>query len=310
MSRKRLFIAGHRGLVGSALVRHYSQLPEWEIITRTRQEVDLSNAKTTLKFFQEIRPEYVILAAAHVGGIKASNTYPVEFLLNNVKIQNSVIEAAYSTGAKKLLFLGSTCIYPKKAPHPIREDSLLTSEMETTNEAYSIAKIAGLRLCQAYRRQYGCDFITAMPANLFGPHDDFDPEHSHVLPALMRKFHEAKVAGRDHVTLWGTGKPCREFLFSDDLAEACALLMERYTSEEIINVGVGQDVAIRDIAEMLKDITEYKGEILWDTTQPDGNPRRLLDISKMKSLGWSASTPLRDGLATTYRWFLENVAGK
>ncbi|MEW6302317.1 MAG: GDP-L-fucose synthase [Verrucomicrobiota bacterium] len=307
MAKKTIFIAGHRGLVGSALMRLYARQPDWEIITRTRAEVDLEDARATREFFLSARPQYVILAAAKVGGIKASYTHPVEFLLNNLKIQNNIIEAAHLAETRKLLFLGSTCIYPKQAATPIREDSLLTGPMEQTNEAYSIAKIAGIKLCQGYRKEYGRDFVTAMPANLFGPHDDFDPEHSHVLPSLMRRFHEAKKRNTPSVTLWGSGKPRREFLYVDDLADACAFLLDHYSSDEIINVGVGEDHSIRDVAETLKEITGYRGELNWDTSQPDGNPQRLLDMSKMRALGWRAMTPFRQGLEMTYRWFLENV---
>lgn len=306
MQTKRLYIAGHRGLVGQALLRHYSQLSEWEIITRTKQELDLQNEKETLAFFQQEKPDYVILAAAKVGGIKAAYSQAVEFLLQNMNIQNSVLQAAHAVSVKKLLFLGSTCVYPKNAEIPIKESSLLSGPMEVTNEAYSIGKIAGIRLCQAYRQQYGHDFIVAMPANLFGPYDNFDPEHSHALPSMMRKFHEAKKNQLPAVTLWGTGKPKREFLYVDDLASACAFLMDHYSSEEIINVGVGSDISIQEAAESIREVTQYKGEIIWDTTQPDGNPRRMLDLSKIYQLGWRAQTPFDQGLGQTYQWFLSN----
>jgi GDP-L-fucose synthase len=309
MPRKTLFVAGHRGLVGQALLRHYGRQPEWDVITRTRSEVDLASQEAVRRFFADVRPEYVILAAAKVGGIKAAYSQPVEFLLENLKIQSNVLEAAHQTDVRKLLFLGSTCIYPKQAPIPIREDSLLTGPMEATNEAYSVAKIAGLKLCQAYRKEYGRDFIVAMPANLFGPHDNFDPEHSHVLPSLMRRFHQAARSGAPSVNLWGTGTPRREFLYVDDLAEACAFLLDQYSSGEIINVGVGEDHSIRDVAGILSELTGFKGSLTWDTTQPDGNPQRLLDVSRLRGLGWKARTPFREALATTYRWFLENAAG-
>ncbi len=307
--KPKLFIAGHRGLVGQALLR-LLDTPEcpYHLVTRTRQELDLCDPAAVLKFFQEERPHYVILAAARVGGIKASYTQPVEFLLENLQIQNSVIEAAHKTEVNKLLFLGSTCIYPKNAPVPIQEDSLLTGPMEATNEAYSIAKIAGLKLCQAYRREYGRDFIVGMPANLFGPYDNFDPEHSHALPSMLRKFHEAKIKGESKVTLWGSGTPRREFLYVDDLAEACMFLLENYSGEEIVNVGTGQEVSIREAAEMIREVTGFEGEIVWDTTQPDGNPRRLLDVSRLTELGWQSRRSFRDCLAVTYRWFLDNRA--
>lgn len=308
MQTKRLYIAGHRGLVGQALLRHYSKFAEWEIITRTKQELDLQNEKETLAFFQQEKPDYVILAAAKVGGIKAAYSQAVEFLLQNMNIQNSVLQAAHAVSIKKLLFLGSTCVYPKNAEIPIKETSLLSGPMELTNEAYSIGKIAGIRLCQAYRQQYGHDFIVAMPANLFGPYDNFDPEHSHALPSMMRKFHEAKKNQLPAVTLWGTGKPKREFLYVDDLASACAFLMDHYSSEEIINVGVGSDISIQEAAESIREVTQYKGEIIWDITQPDGNPRRMLDLSKIHDLGWKSQIPFDQGLKQTYQWFLENRA--
>jgi len=307
MERKGIFITGHQGLVGSALLRLYQRWPEWEIIIKTRTELDLTDAPSVRQFFDSVRPRFVILAAAKMGGIKAAYTQPVEFLLENLKIQNSVIEAAYLAKTEKLLFLGSTCVYPKHSSPPIKENALLTGPMESTNEAYSVAKIAGIKLCQAYRTQYGCDFIVAMPANLYGPHDNFDPEHSHVLPSLISKFHEAKHRGLPTVTLWGTGTPRREFLYVDDLAEACAILLEKYSSGEIVNVGVGKDITIREIAEMVRDIVGYNGRIIWDTTQSDGNPQRLLDTTKINALGWKARTSLKSGLETTYQWFCENM---
>jgi len=308
MSLKRLYIAGHQGLVGRALMRYYAQLPEWELVTRTRMELDLEDAAKVHEFFEKEKPDYVILAAAKVGGIKAAYTQPVEFLLQNMKIQNSVLQAAHQIGVKKLLFLGSTCIYPKQAEIPIKESSLLTGAMEMTNESYSIGKIAGIRLCQAYRQQYGDDFIVAMPCNLYGPFDNFDPEHSHALPSMIRKFHEARKSNQPSVTLWGTGNPQREFLYADDLASACAFLLDHYSSPEIINVGVGHDISIREAAVMIRDVTEYQGTIKWDTSQPDGNPRRILDLGKIHGLGWKARTSFREGLAMTYRWFKENQA--
>ncbi|MBE7496999.1 MAG: GDP-L-fucose synthase [Verrucomicrobiaceae bacterium] len=307
-SGKKLFIAGHNGLVGRALVKLYSTRPEWRIITRGKAELDLRDPHATDAFFAAERPEYVILAAATVGGIKASYTHPVDFLLNNLQIQNAVLDAAHRFDVKKLLFLGSTCIYPKVVEMPIREDSLLTGPMEETNAPYGVAKIAGIKLCQGYRHQHGRDFICGMPANLYGPHDNFDPEHSHVLPSLIRRFHEAKNAGAPQVTLWGSGTPKREFLFVDDLAEACAFLLDHYSSGEIVNIGNGWEISIREAAEVIRDIVGYHGEILWDTSQPDGNPRRLLDVSRLTSLGWRARTDFREGVEKTYRWFLENRA--
>lgn len=304
----KLFITGHQGLVGRALMRHYAGKPEWQVITRTKAELDLRDQHATDAFFAAEKPDQVILAAATVGGIKASYTQPVDFLLNNLQIQNSVLSAAHRFDTKKLLFLGSTCIYPKVVEMPIREDSLMTGPMEETNAPYGVAKIAGIKLCQGYRHQYGRDFICGMPANLYGPFDNFDPEHSHVLPSLIRRFHEAKLHNKPSVTLWGSGKPTREFLFVDDLASACAFLLENYSSPDIINIGTGAEISIRDAAEVIKTIIGYTGEILWDTTQPDGNPRRLLDVSRMANLGWKASTDFREGVARTYQWFLDNRA--
>lgn len=304
----KLFITGHQGLVGRALMRHYSGQPQWQIITRTRSELDLRDPQATDAFFAAERPDCVILAAAKVGGIKASYTQPVDFLLDNLQIQNSVLSAAHRFEVKKLLFLGSTCIYPKAAEIPIREDSLLTGPMEETNAPYGVAKIAGIKLCQGYRHQHQRDFICGMPANLYGPFDNFDPEHSHVLPSLIRRFHEAKLHDTPTVTLWGSGSPTREFLFVDDLASACAFLLENYSSPEIINIGNGCEISIREAAEVIGEITGYRGEICWDTNQPDGNPRRLLDISRLSDLGWKAKTEFREGVAQTYRWFLENRA--
>lgn len=304
----KLFITGHNGLVGRALLRFYADKPQWQIITRSRAELDLRDQHATDAFFAAERPEYVILAAAKVGGIKASYTQPVDFLLDNLQIQNSVLSAAHRYDAKKVLFLGSTCIYPKVVEMPIREDSLLTGPMEETNAPYGVAKIAGIKLCQGYRHQHGRDFICGMPANLYGPFDNFDPEHSHVLPSLIRRFHEAKHANAPFVTLWGSGTPKREFLFVDDLASACAFLLENYSSPEIINIGCGWEISIREAAEIIRDIVGFQGEIRWDTSQPDGNPRRLLDISRMEKLGWKAKTDFREGVTQTYRWFLENRA--
>jgi GDP-L-fucose synthase len=305
---KRLFIAGHRGLVGSALVRHYEKQPEWQVITRSKDELDLRDERAVKAFFEKERPEYVIMSAAKVGGIKANATQPVTFLLDNLKIQNAIIEASYQFGVKKFLFLGSTCIYPKTAEMPIREDSLLTGPMEPTNLPYSVAKIAGITLCQAYRRQFGADMITAMPANLYGPGDNFHPEDSHVLPSLMRKFHLAATQQHPTVTLWGTGAPSREFMHCDDLADACAFLLDNYSGEEIVNVGCGEEIRIREAAEVLREVTGFKGDIVWDTSMPDGNPRRLLDVTRLHGMGWRAKIPFRQGVADTYQWYREHIA--
>ncbi len=297
------FVAGHRGLVGSALVRALERRNPRCILTRTRAELDLSHAEAVRAFFDERRPAYVILAAAKVGGILANRDAPVEFLLENLKIQNHVIEAAHDFGVTKLLFLGSSCIYPKFAPQPIREDSLLTGALEPTNEAYALAKIAGLKLCEAYQREYGDRFISAMPTNLYGPNDNFDLTSSHVLPALLRKFHEAKQSGAPSVPIWGSGKPYREFLHVDDLAEACLFLMERYEGTEPVNVGVGEDVTIRELAETIRLVVGYPGELEFDPSKPDGAPRKRLDVSKLTALGWRASIPLEQGIRDTYRWY-------
>ncbi len=309
MAKTKIFIAGHRGLVGSALVRLYESKPDYEIITRTRDELDLMDRERVRAFFAEHQPRHVILAAARVGGIKANSTHQVEFLLHNLRIQNNVIEAAADHGTDRLLFLGSSCIYPKHCQQPIKEEYLLTSPLETTNEGYALAKIAGLKLCQHYHRQYGRRFISAMPSNLFGPRDNFDLETSHVLPALVRKFHEAKEAGRPCVTLWGTGTPRREFLFVDDLAAACFELLERYDSDEPINVGVGKDVTIAEVAGIVREIVGFAGDIDWDDSKPDGTPRKLMDTSKLTEFGWKPSVSLREGIRLTYDWFQRKVAG-
>ena len=311
-NRHKIFVAGHRGLVGSAIVRALRSRADagegWEIVTRTRAELDLLDGAAVRAFFARERPGSVIVAAAKVGGIKANNDFPVDFLLDNLKIQNHLIESAYETGTRKLLFLGSSCIYPKFAPQPITEDSLLTGKLEPTNEAYAIAKIAGIKLCEAYRKQHGADFISAMPTNMYGPHDNFDLVSSHVLPAMIHKFHLAKVEKRSSMTLWGTGSPRREFLHADDLAAACLMLMENYSSPEIINVGSGTDVTIKELAETVRGAVNYEGEIVWDTTQPDGTPRKLMDGARIRALGWEPKISLPDGIADAYRWFLANVA--
>jgi len=303
---KKIFIAGHRGLVGSALRRVYDSLDGWEVVVRTRQEVDLSDPAATRDFLKSEKPDVVIDAAAKVGGIHANNEYPVDFLLQNLAIQNSLITGAHEAGVEKLLFLGSSCIYPKFAKQPITEDQLLAGPLEPTNDAYAIAKIAGIKLCQAYRKQYGAKFISAMPTNLYGPNDNFDLETSHVLPALIHKFHLAKVEGKASVRLWGTGSPRREFLHADDLARACALLVEEYDSDEIINIGTGEDVTIKELAGTVQSVVGFEGNIEWDDSKPDGTPRKLLDVTRLKALGWEPEVSLEDGIRDAYQWFLKN----
>jgi len=304
--QSKIFVAGHRGLVGSAILRRLAAEGYTNLITRTRQEVDLRDQAVVERFFQEEHPEYVFLAAAKVGGILANHTYPADFIRDNLLIQTNVIDAAYRYGAKKLLFLGSSCIYPKHAPQPLKEEYLLTGLLEPTNEAYAVAKIAGIKMCQAYRRQYGFNAISLMPTNLYGPGDNFDLETSHVLPALIRKFHEAKVLGKDEVVVWGTGTPRREFLHVDDLADAILFLMRYYDSEEIINVGVGEDISISELAELIARIVGFEGKIVYDTSKPDGTPRKLLDVSRIFEMGWRPKIPLEEGIRQTYQWFLEH----
>ena len=303
---EKIFIAGHRGLVGSALVRRFEAEGFLNVLKRDRTQLDLTDEGMVEDFFASEKPNVVVFAAAKVGGIKANNDLPVEFLLSNLQIQNNVIRAAHDHGARKLLFLGSSCIYPKHAPQPIPEEALLTGPLEPTNEAYAIAKIAGIKLCQAYAREYGEDFISAMPTNLYGPNDNFDLLSSHVLPALLRKAHEAKVRGAKELIVWGSGKPCRELLHVDDLASACLFLLQNYDSPEIINVGWGEDISIRELAELVCEIVGFGGKLSWDTSKPDGTPRKLLDVSKLRNLGWRPSIALREGIASTYKWFLQN----
>ncbi len=303
----RIYVAGHRGLVGSAILRRLQAGGFSNLIVRTHDELDLTRQADVEAFFEQERPEYVFLAAAKVGGILANATYPADFIRVNLQIQTNVIDAAYRYGAKKLLFLGSSCIYPKLAPQPMKEEHLLTGPLEPTNEPYAVAKIAGIVMVRSYRRQYGFNGISLMPTNLYGPGDNFDLETSHVLPAMIRKFHEAKVAGAPSVTLWGTGSPRREFLHVDDLADAAVFLMERYDGEEIVNVGVGEDVTIAELAEIVRDVVGYEGAIEWDTTKPDGTPRKLLDVSRLHALGWRARIGLREGIEQTYRWYCENA---
>lgn len=303
----RVFVAGHRGLVGSALVRRLAAEGFSDVVTAGREEVDLADARAVDAFFSEHRPEFVFLAAAKVGGILANDTHPGDFIRENLAIQLNVLDAARRHGVEKLLFLGSSCIYPKLAPQPIPEDALLTGPLEPTNSAYAVAKIAGIEMCRAYWREYGCRFISAMPTNLYGPGDNFDLETSHVLPALIRRFHEAKEAGAPHVTLWGSGRPRREFLHVDDLADACVFLMRRWERPEIVNVGVGEDVSIAELAELVRDVVGYEGEIGWDTAKPDGTPRKLLDVSRLGALGWRARIGLREGIEGTYRWYVASL---
>ena len=304
----KIFIAGHRGFVGSALVRRFEADGFSNLVKRDRARLDLTREQAVEDFFAEEKPDIVVFAAAKVGGIKANNDFPVEFLLSNLQIQNNIIRAAHHYGARKVLFLGSSCIYPKHAQQPIREDALLTGPLEPTNEAYAIAKIAGIKLCQAYAREYGTNFISIMPPNLYGPNDNFDLLSSHVLAALLRKAHEAKTTGAKEMVVWGSGKPRREFMHVDDLAACCFFLLEHYNSPEIINVGWGEDISIRELAELICDIVGFEGELAWDASKPDGTPRKLLDVSKLRSLGWRPTITLREGIAGTYQWFLQNCA--
>jgi len=304
----KIYIAGHRGLVGSAIVRRLKRDGYTTLLTATSSELDLREQAAVREFFGRERPDYVFLAAARVGGILANNDYPADFIYQNLMIEANVIESARQSGVKKLLFLGSTCIYPKLAQQPLKEEYLLTGALEPTNEWYAVAKIAGIKLCQAYQRQYGCKFISAMPTNLYGPEDNFDLETSHVMPALIRKFHEAKVAAAPTVTVWGTGKPLREFLHVDDCAAACLYLMEHYDAAEIVNVGVGKDISIADLACLVKQVVGYQGEIVYDLNRPDGTPRKLLDVSRINRLGWKAGVSLEQGVRDAYGWFLANKA--
>ena len=308
MTFRSIFVAGHRGLVGSAIVRNLQKSGYRNILVRTRKELDLRRLADVQKYFAETGPDAVVVAAAKVGGIQANNNYPVDFLLENLQIQNNLIATSFESGVKKLLFLGSSCIYPKLAPQPIREDSLLTGPLEPTNESYALAKIAGVKLCQAYARQYGADFISAMPTNIYGPGDNFDLEKSHVLPALIRKVHESKVNGRREVTLWGTGSPRREFLHADDLADAVRFLLENYDSPEIVNVGYGEDVTIRELVELIAHVVDLDVKIVFDPTKPDGTPRKLLDSTRLRKLGWKPRISLLDGITQTYDWLLRNGA--
>jgi GDP-L-fucose synthase len=302
----KIYVAGHRGLVGSAIVRAVEAEGKHSWFGRTRSELDLLDRKAVFDFLAAEKPDAVIIAAAKVGGIHANNTYPVQFLTENLQIEANLMDAAHAAGIKKLLFLGSSCVYPKMAQQPIKEEYLLTGELEKTNEAYALAKISGLKLVQAYRNQYGHNWISAMPTNMYGPGDNFDLENSHVLPALIRKFDDAKSSGAASVKLWGSGTPRREFLHADDLGRACVYLLENYNDEVAINVGVGEDVSIKELAELIKEIVGFTGNIEWDSSKPDGTPRKLLDVSRITALGWKAQISLKDGIASTYEWYKAN----
>ena len=304
----KIYIAGHRGMVGSAIHRKLQKEGFSNFITRTSDTLDLRSQQQTTDFFAKEKPDYVFLAAAKVGGIVANNTYRAEFLYDNLQIQNNVIHNAYLTGVKKLMFLGSSCIYPKMAPQPLKEEYLLTGLLEQTNEPYAIAKIAGIKMCDAYRAQYGCNFISVMPTNLYGYNDNYHPQNSHVLPALIRRFHEAKEQGLPDVTIWGTGSPMREFLFADDLAEACYYLMQNYNEEGLVNIGTGHDISIKDLAMLIKNVIGYNGEIKFDTTKPDGTPRKLMDVSKLHGKGWKHTVELPEGIMMAYQDFLTKQA--
>lgn len=302
----KIYIAGHRGLVGSAILRKLEKEGFQNLIVRTSKELDLRDKKKVDEFFEIEKPEFVFLAAAKVGGIVANNEFPADFIRDNLMIQTNVIDASYRNQVEKLLFLGSTCIYPKLAPQPLKEEYLLTGPLEATNDAYALAKIAGIKMCQSYNKQYGTNYISAMPTNLYGENDNFDLHSSHVMPALIRKFHEAKLSNQSSVEVWGTGTPKREFLYSDDLADACVYLMDHYNEGEIINIGVGEDVSIKELAETVQRVVGFKGELKFDTTKPDGTPRKLVDTTKINQLGWKADVQLENGIALAYDWFLNN----
>jgi GDP-L-fucose synthase len=303
----KIYVAGHRGMVGSAILRKLQAEGYSNLVIRSSQELDLRNQQAVADFFNSEKPDYVFLAAAKVGGIVANNTYRADFLYENLAIQNNVIHQSYLQGVKKLLFLGSSCIYPKLAPQPLKEEYLLTGLLEPTNEPYAIAKIAGIKLCDAYRNQYGCNFISVMPTNLYGYNDNYHPENSHVLPALIRKFHEAKTSGGTNVTVWGTGSPLREFLFADDLADACYFLMQEYNEAGLINIGTGHDLSIKDLALLIKEVVGFTGDLVFDSSKPDGTPRKLLDVSKLHTLGWKHRIALQEGLALAYQDFLKKL---
>jgi GDP-L-fucose synthase len=304
----RIFVAGHRGLVGSAITRRLQQLGAVNLLTASRDQLDLRDQAAVSYWFRANRPEYVYLVAGTVGGIMANSTRPAEFIYDNMMIHATVVHAAHLFGAKKLLYLGSSCIYPRGGAHPMKEEELLTGPLEPTNEAYAVAKIAGIKLCESYRKQYGCDFISAMPTNLYGPNDNFDLTSAHVVPAMIRKFHDAREEGRNEVVMWGTGTPRREFMHVDDLADACVFLMQRYDEALHINVGTGQDIPIRDLADMVRRIVHPDASIVWDASKPDGAPRKLLDVSRLHGLGWRHKMSLGEGIESTYQWFLEHRA--
>jgi GDP-L-fucose synthase len=301
----KVYVAGHRGLVGSAIVRQLHSDGYDNLVLRTHGELELTDQAAVHRFFEHEKPEYVFLAAAKVGGIFANNTYPADFAYSNLQIQNNIVHAAWQNDVKKLLFLGSSCIYPKFAPQPMREDALLTGPLEPTNKAYAIAKIAGIIMCQSYNRQYGTNYLSVMPTNLYGPNDNYHPENSHVLPALIRRFHEAKLRSDESVAIWGTGTPKREFLYSDDLADACIFLMNRYDDSEIVNIGSGQEVEIRELAAVIKEVVGFEGTLEFDTSKPDGTPRKLLDCSKLQGMGWQPKVSLKEGIRRAYEDFVE-----
>ena len=303
----KIYVAGHRGMVGSAILRRLESEGFHNFLTRTFNELDLRSQSDVALFFEKEKPDYVFLAAAKVGGIVANNTYRAEFLYDNLVIQNNIIHHSYLNGVKKLLFLGSSCIYPKMAPQPLKEDALLTGLLEPTNEPYAIAKIAGIKMCDAYRDQYGCDYISVMPTNLYGPNDNYDLKNSHVLPALIRKFHEAKIEGKDRVEIWGTGSPLREFMHVDDLASACYYLMQNYSDSGFVNIGVGKDISIKELALMIKEIVDFKGELTFDTSKPDGTPRKLMDVSKLENLGFKYNIELEDGISSVYEAYVNKL---
>lgn len=301
----KIYVAGHSGLVGSTILNKLNEKGYYNILCSTHKELDLTDSLQVKVFFRENKPEYVFLAAAHVGGIKANSEHPAEFFFINSMIQNNVIHSAYESGARKLLFLGSSCIYPKMCPQPIKEEYLLSGYLEPTNEAYALAKIAGLKMCQYYNTQYGTNFISCMPTNLYGPNDNFDLDTSHVLPALLRKFHEAKLERKERVEVWGTGRPLREFLYVEDMADACVFLMENYNGQEHVNIGSGQEVSIKDLAMLIKEIVGFDGKLEFDISKPDGTPRKLLDVSKIENLGWSHTVGLKEGIEKTYEWYCQ-----
>lgn len=305
--QSKIFVAGHRGLVGSAIVRRLNAGGYGNFLLRTREELDLRDQHSVFDFFSKERPEYVFLAAAKVGGILANKERRAEFIYDNLQIQNNVIHASYNVGVRKLLFLGSSCIYPKLCPQPIREEYLLTGSLEETNDAYAIAKIAGIKMCQGYNEQYGVNFISVMPTNLYGPGDNFDLRSSHVLPAMIRKFHDAKSSNLQAVSLWGSGSPRREFLYVDDLADAVVFLMNKYSGSEVVNIGFGTDITIRELSDMIREVVGFHGEVIWDTEKPDGTPRKLLDSTRLQNLGWTPKTSLLDGIRLTYQWYVRNL---